>query len=84
MLLLFIFSTTGFEEAIAILEEMRDNDPYRLDDMDILSNMYYVNGQRTELAHLAHHCTQIDRFRVETCCVVGKLCWLLVYIFQLF
>ena len=52
---------------------MRDNDPYRLDDMDILSNMYYVNGQRTELAHLAHHCTQIDRFRVETCCVVGKI-----------
>jgi len=51
---------------------MRDNDPYRLDDMDILSNMYYVNGQRTELAHLAHHCTQIDRFRVETCCVVGN------------
>ncbi|XP_078488584.1 cell division cycle protein 23 homolog [Ciona intestinalis] len=61
-----------FDEAITLLEEVRAKDPYRLDDMDILSNMYYVKGRRADLAHLAHHCTQVDRYRVETCCIVGN------------
>ncbi len=26
---------------------------------------------RAELAHLAHHCCAIDKYRVETCCVIG-------------
>ena len=29
-------------------------DPYRLDNLDIYSNLLYVNEQRVELAHLAH------------------------------
>ena len=27
---------------------------------------------RYELAHLAHSCCDIDKFRVETCCVIGR------------
>jgi anaphase-promoting complex subunit 8 len=27
---------------------------------------------RMELAHLAHNCCDIDKYRVETCCVVGN------------
>nr|CAB3229174.1 cell division cycle protein 23 homolog [Phallusia mammillata] len=61
-----------FDDAIVLLEEVREQDPYRLDDMDILSNMYYVKGRRADLAHLAHHCTQVDKYRVETCCIVGN------------
>jgi len=62
-----------FDEAISLLEEVREKDPYRLDDMDILSNMYYVKGRRADLAHLAHHCTKVDKYRVETCCIVGRM-----------
>lgn len=61
-----------FDEAITILESIRREDPFRIDHMDILSNMYYVKGKRAELAHLAHHCTQVDKYRVETCCIVGN------------
>ena len=61
-----------FDEAIAILEEVRNEDPYRLDDMDILSNMYYVKGRRADLAFLAHHCSEVDKYKVETCCIVGE------------
>ena len=61
-----------FDEAIVILEQVRAEDPYRLDDMDILSNMYYVKGRRADLAFLAHHCSEVDKYRVETCCIVGN------------
>ncbi len=27
---------------------------------------------RADLAHLAHHCCGIDKYRVETCCVIGE------------
>ncbi|XP_077967695.1 cell division cycle protein 23 homolog [Styela clava] len=61
-----------FDEAITILEDIRKDDPFRIEHMDILSNMYYVKGRRAELAHLAHHCTQVDKYRVETCCIIGN------------
>ena len=69
---IFLSCVIEFDEAIAILEEVRVEDPYRLDDMDMLSNMYYVKGRRADLAFLAHHCSEVDKYRVETCCIVGK------------
>lgn len=27
---------------------------------------------KAELAYLAHHCCEIDKYRVETCCVLGE------------
>jgi len=47
-------------------------DPYRLDNLDIYSNLLYVNEQRVELAHLAHKSVEIDKYRTETCCVIGN------------
>ena len=72
---------TDFEAATILLEKLRADDPYRLEDMDVLSNMYYVNGQKSDLANLAHHCDEIDKFRVETCCVIGNLLQNSIFIF---
>jgi len=47
-------------------------DPYRLDNLDIYSNLLYVNEQGVELAHLAHKSVEIDKYRTETCCVIGN------------
>ena len=63
--------TVDFDNATLLLEELRREDPYRLEDMDVLSNMYYVNNRKAELSNLAHHCSEVDKFRVETCCVIG-------------
>ena len=51
---------------------MRDNDPYRLEHMDALGNMYYVTESRAELSHLAHAMVKIDKFAPETCVVVAN------------
>lgn len=46
-------------------------DPYRLDNLDTYSNILYVKELKTELADLAHTAVNIDKYRVETCCVIG-------------
>lgn len=51
---------------------MRKNDPFRLEGMDTFSNLLYVAETRRALAFLAHSVTEIDKYRVETSCVVGK------------
>lgn len=40
--------------------------------MDTYSNLLYVKEMKVELAYLAHRATEIDKYRLETCCIVGK------------
>lgn len=58
--------------AISAFTRLRKLDPYRLDNLDTLSNLLYVREMRVELAYLAHHASEIDKYRVETCCVIGN------------
>lgn len=48
-------------------------DPFRLDNLDTYSNLLYVQEMKTQLADLAHKVVLIDKYRVETCCVIGML-----------
>lgn len=47
-------------------------DPYRLEDLDIYSNILYVMQKHSKLAYLAQFVSQIDRFRPETCCIIAN------------
>lgn len=58
--------------AINMFVELLTDDPYRLDNLDTYSNILYVKEMKSELADLAHKVVQIDKYRVETCCVIGK------------
>lgn len=60
------------DSALNSFKELQKLDPYRLENMDTYSNLLYVKEMRYELAHLAHSCCDIDKFRVETCCVIGN------------
>ncbi|KAA0189542.1 Cell division cycle protein 23 [Fasciolopsis buskii] len=46
--------------------------PCRLDNVDAYSNVLFVREESAELAYLAHHCVELDKYRPETCCVVGN------------
>ncbi|KAK2020680.1 TPR-like protein, partial [Colletotrichum zoysiae] len=46
--------------------------PHRLDSLDHYSNILYVMNLRPKLAFLAHLCSSIDKFRPESCVVVGN------------
>ena len=72
--------TLDFDNATKLLLELRSEDPCRLEEIDVLSNMYYINNKKAELANLAHHCNEVDKFNVVTCCVIGENCPLLFFI----
>ncbi|KAK8038084.1 anaphase-promoting complex subunit 8 [Apiospora phragmitis] len=46
--------------------------PHRLDSLDHYSNILYVMNSRPKLAFLAHLCSGIDKFRPESCVVIGN------------
>lgn len=60
------------EESVELFQLIRRVDPFRLDCMDVLSNLLYVRDEKVELAKLARQASEIDRYRVETCCIVGN------------
>ncbi|KAK4227105.1 anaphase-promoting complex subunit 8 [Podospora fimiseda] len=46
--------------------------PQRLDALDHYSNILYVLNLRPKLAFVAHLCSSIDKFRPESCVVIGN------------
>lgn len=47
-------------------------DRYCLDQMDVYSNLLYVREDRVALSQLAHEAVVIDKYRPETCCIIGN------------
>jgi len=60
------------DQAVTYFKQLGEVDPYRLDNLDTYSNLLYVKEQRVELAHLAHRTNMVDKYRTETCCVIGN------------
>ena len=51
---------------------LSEREPYRLDHMDAFSNVLYVKDQKVALSHLAHRSVTVDKYRPETCIIVGN------------
>lgn len=51
---------------------MREMEPYCVDGLDIYSNILYVRNNTAKLSYLAHFVSTIDKYRPETCFIVGK------------
>lgn len=66
------YHARDFEEAEAIFDSLIKADPHRLDCLDHYSNILYVMERRPKLGFLAQLATGTDKFRPETCCVVGN------------
>ncbi|GFO36908.1 cell division cycle protein 23 homolog [Plakobranchus ocellatus] len=61
-----------FVMAVATFQHLQVMDPYRIENMDTFSNLLFVQEKREELAHLAHKCCTVNKYCVETCCVIGN------------
>ena len=60
------------QEAESIFSALLHEDPYRLDSFPDYANLLYVMEARPRLAFLAQSASATDKFRPETCCVVGN------------
>ncbi|EAW14860.1 anaphase promoting complex subunit CDC23 [Aspergillus clavatus NRRL 1] len=69
---LLYYHSKDFEEASHIFTDILITSPHRLDSLDHYSNILYVMGARPQLAFVAQVATATDKFRPETCCVVGN------------
>lgn len=61
-----------FETAEREFDAVKQADPYRMEEVDIYSNMLYVMDKRAKLGKLAHEYAEIDRNRAEVCCLIGE------------
>lgn len=71
--------TPDFGSAELQFKKILAVDPFRVDDMDVYSNILYVTENRLELSKLAHDFLALDKDKPEICCLVGRpksLCYL--------
>jgi len=66
------YNLRDFDTAQEHFIELCQRDPIRLEHMDIFSNILYVKESKAELSHLAHSAIRNDKYRPETCCIVGN------------
>ncbi|KAJ5786472.1 Cdc23 [Penicillium pulvis] len=69
---LLYYHDKDFDKAAEIFNEILATSPHRLDSLDHYSNILYVMGARPQLAFVAQIAIATDKFRPETCCVVGN------------
>lgn len=61
-----------FDTAEKEFDAVQKADPYRMEEVDIYSNMLYVMNKKAKLGKLAHEYAEIDRNRAEVCCLIGE------------
>ncbi|GMH41920.1 hypothetical protein BSKO_09839 [Bryopsis sp. KO-2023] len=66
------YNLRNFDISQSLFEDLLEQDPYRLEGIDAYSNILYVKELSAELSHLAHKAMSIDKYRPETCCIVGN------------
>ena len=69
---LLYYHSRDLKAAESIFWAVLRADPHRIDSLDHYSNILYVMGARPRLAFVAQVATATDKFRPETCCVVGN------------
>ena len=66
------YSLREFEQVEVIFEDLLRNDPYRVEDMDTYSNVLYTKECFSALSYLAHRVIMTDKYRPESCCIIGN------------
>lgn len=69
---LILNANIDFEAASSTFSSRLTSSPHNLTHLDHYSNILYVLSLRPALSFLAHLATSTDRFRPETCVIVGN------------
>ena len=69
---LLIYYSQDFVAAEQCFSQLLALHPHRLDALDHYSNILHVMMARPKLAFVAHLCSSIDKFRPESCVVIGN------------
>lgn len=72
MVVLHDFIAADYGQAEHQFEKILALDPNHIDDIDIYSNILYVQDNRLKLSKLAHEFLALDKDRPEICCLIGQ------------
>lgn len=61
-----------FDEAEALFEQLEKKDEFSVENMEYYSNILYVKENHAKLSILAHKAHTTDKYREETCCIIGN------------
>ena len=61
-----------YETSLEYFEKLFQLDPHRYENLDTYSNILFIKENYCELSNLAYKCYQNDKYRPETCCVIGN------------
>lgn len=56
----------------ALFEDLLQQDEFALEGMDTYSNILYMKEDFANLSGLAHKAVLTDKYRPETCCIIGN------------
>eukprot|EP00250_Pteridium_aquilinum_P025082 c3012_g1_i1 orf=380-2110(+) len=66
------YNLREFDDAENLFEELLRTDPYRMEGTDTYSNILFVKENFAALSHLAHKAVLTDKYRPETCFIIGN------------
>ena len=66
------YNLRDFDTAAQVFRDLHHHMPYRLDHLDVYSNILYVQHESVALRQLAHTATTIDAQRPETHMITGN------------
>ena len=66
------YNLRQFDEAQHLFETLHRKSPHRIESMDTYSNILYVKEAYAGLSHLAHSAILTDKYKPETCCIIGN------------
>jgi anaphase-promoting complex subunit 8 len=72
MLAVLFHNLSNYENSMDFFQKILILDPFRYENIDILSNILYVKEKQNELGRLAINCFENDKYLPETCCVLGN------------
>ena len=65
-------SSIALHKANLLFSELLVSNPRVLEFLDHHSNVLYLLGDREKLAFVAQLAAKVDRYRPETCCIIGN------------
>ena len=65
------YHSDDYDACEEIMQDIMDRDPYMIEYTDIYSNLLFVRHKMQKLGYLAKMVTDTDKYRPETCCVLG-------------
>lgn len=67
-----LYNIRDFDVSVEQFKEVYEADPYMLENIDTYSNILYIQDDRAELSYLAQHACEVDKYRAESCGVIGN------------